>query len=169
MEMRKRSNRRPVVASAKALNDVLFSRNAEDLPQSEADRMMIRPHARLRELKTNRLTLDGFIDLNEMNALGFSIAAIIYHEGGDIEKAALADKQSIFETAANALQSIGLRFGKTGKMRALPDEFDAVRHSILLLDQLYAVSTKGVAYRAMEQAREMVDEKLKQSVKGGGK
>ena len=99
---------------------------------------------------------EGFIRLIEMNYFAFSLGSRLYQFGTDATKDAIRPSQFIFETAAEAMQTIGERKNAKGVYRATGDELKALREAFTWLESLMDVSTQGHVLSALIEAKQGV-------------
>lgn len=144
---------------AKLFHTVLAMNMVDETTQEDIDALHGAALAQLHRLTTGVLDLDGFIELNEYNLAAFHLAALMFQNGTDDTKVALAPTQKAFEEAADALGDIGARH--TGKrFVAKANELNDLRYSFELFEQLIAVAPRGYVCRALQNAAIDVKKKL---------
>lgn len=131
-------------------------------PQDESTQfnVILPAYAALEALEKGFLDMDGFINLNEMNATAYCLALHIHKNGSEAVKADMLSREHIPTEAAEALNGVATRYNEKGKFGATGEEIKAIRKAIVMLDELLMAAPKGVSLKAMMQAAKMVDESL---------
>lgn len=144
-----------------AISTVLVKHSIAEQDDEAAATLMGICHAAIAGLtgtETSAPWLDdeGFIGLIEFNYFAFALGARLFKFGTDSTREAIAPSQAVFESAAEAMQSIGERKRDKGVYRASGDELKALKEAFAWLESLLSVSSQGHTLTALIDAKKGV-------------
>lgn len=139
----------------------LFLNSTELISEDRINALIDPLTINLTALQFGSLDIDGYQAIHGSMFFAYHMALNIMSNGDEITKQAIVGYGSTFETAAAALESVGERFKKQGKMIANGDELNALRAIVPCLQALLSVATVGIATQANIAAKRDIAELLK--------
>lgn len=159
--MKKRRKPFSRAAGWQAIKLRLVSNMYQDHSESSRSDLLLPAYAALLSLERGALDVDGFYLLNEMNAAGFGIMEVLYERSTQAVKTDIDRRVEIPRSAADAMESIGHRYNRTGKFGATGNELQAVRAAITNLDELSKSAPVGVLVQALQRANALINSQKK--------
>lgn len=134
----------------------LLKASRKPLDEAEHAQLTLPFLLQLGELKHGTLSVDGFIQLNEMIVTGFNLARDIWLNSPQHSKDAVTPSEAVFTAASEALAEIGARYNQSGKMVAKGDEIAALEKASQWHADLIGVATHGMLLNALLKAEAQV-------------
>ena len=131
---------------------IMFGKSCAEQDPDVHRGLMLAGYAELEKLRTGMMETDGFVMLSTINLFGAYLANEIAPQLDDDSRAAVMRAQTDFESAADALASIGERYRKTGKYGASGPEIQALRTSMGHIDNFIAFANVGQTVRSLKAA-----------------
>ena len=156
--MRRAKKRQPAINKSCFSSHIktLFSASTKPLEEDDVILLTLPFSQCLADLKDGLLTSSGFVELNEFIVTAFNIAREIWLNSPQHSKELVEPSQEVFERASQALESIGWRCNRTGKLGATGDEINALVEAQAWHRDLIQVSTCGIVLKALIKAEEQV-------------
>lgn len=133
----------------------MLSASFDDISTDAVTKLLMPVYASISNVTDGNGTEDDFYQLVQANALGFCLAARLYEFGNAKEE--IAALQPIFENAAKALESMGVRFYHVGKYGFSGNELSKIRMAVTTLHDLIGIADKGHMLSAQRSAKELVN------------
>lgn len=122
-----------------------------------------RAYASIDKLTAGTFTRADFVAVSNLNAFAYVLAVEICPGLDADSRAAVIEQKDVIEQAANALTSIGERYGRTDKFGASGPELAVIRQSLSLMDALTSYANVGETVRAMKNASQMTMQAMRDS------
>jgi len=134
----------------------LLKASVRPISQAEHAELTLPFLLQLAELKNGTLSVDGFVQLNEMIVSAFNLASDIWANSPQHSKEAVAPSEAVFTQASATLAVIGERFNQRGRFIASGDELTALEKASNWHADLIQVSTQGLVLKALLKAESQV-------------
>lgn len=136
----------------------LFRASMEDISEQQRIALILPFRTGIDALQHGKLDLENWTRLNEMNLFSFHLAGRLHKAAvQDFAKAQIAPSQQAFESAAEALYRIGMRWKERSRFVSTGDELNSIRESANWLEELLQISPEGMALDALMAAEKDID------------
>jgi hypothetical protein len=134
----------------------LLKASVQPISQAEHAELTLPFLLQLAELKNGTLSVDGFIQLNEMIVSAFNLASDIWANSPQHSQEAVAPSEAVFTSGSETLAAIGERFNQRGRFIASGDELAKLEKASQWHADLIQVATQGMVLKALLKAEAQV-------------